>query len=1189
MRQRPISALTAACAALFAGSPVAAGQRVIRIAKLPPRLQQPEPEAARRLGARLGFRYALDRPDQITPEVFLRAAQRARSLRAPRQSASPKGGAGGFALTRASWKPLGPNNIGGRVRSLVIDPGNPQKMWLGSPGGGVWQSSNGGASWAPLDDFMGNLAVTALALRVHRNASEPDVLYAGTGEGYTFGALPGAGIFKGILRPDGTASWSSLAAAATPQFRIVNRLAVSADGAVFLAATWSGIFRSADQGASFAPVFSGAQVGCVVFHPRDPQRAVASTRTGTLLYSTNGGQTWIRAEHPFSTHRVELTYARADPTLVYASVDDNEGEIWRSVDGGKSYTVRSTGTKFMGKQGFANNVIWAGDPTKPNFIIAAGSKLWQSEDGGAHLTRVPTVEVPKPRPHDDYHCIVADPRYNGIGMKTLYVCTDGGIFRAADVSRPAWEELNTGLAITQFYGVAGNATSRTIIGGTQDNGTLRLLAGGGPESFSVMLSGDGGHCAADGANPSNFYSEYTHLNIFRSTNGGASAEYISGAPNDKPIAKEAYKMRPFVIPDARDGKALFIAPFVLDPNNSNRILGGGLSLWRTDDALTPNTQTRGPMWEEMRTPIGEDVNMHAITAIAIAKSNSNIVWVGYPNGDLYRATNATSPPSGVSWVQVGGGSFPTPKRAVTSIAIDPTDPQRVFVTFGGFETGSVWRTTRDGAEYRWKDLSAGLPKAPARSVILHPNDPKLVYLGTEFGVFESVDGGEKWTAPHQGPNNSAVFGLAFVGQTLVAATYGRGLWAAEIPSGRPPPIVDFDVQVDAASATISDHPPNDPGGPAGALRRWVRARITPSGRGERVDVEKTRFQLSIDAPGANPPKTARPLRAGEVFETWIPVSSRLTCTSPSAPGCAALTVGERIVRACVGEIGKVENTPGPHGDKIGWRHLVAYHQETWKRRYNPAWEGPLKALNGFVSYPVSRGSGMTGWAPHFATWCVVQARPEVFWAGDGIGGLGALRTDLDKATCGDIVVNRGTNWGVVEKIDGTHYEVVTGYVGGVKEQRIARATWDRKDLALFYPTEPTGPRASMPLSRPAAPGVSPYQSTVTMTADFPPEVTPTTTQRTKTLVIPKPTVRIQPKVTPSAGGKRSVLLTIEAQGFAGQRDSWKRRVLRDGKPLCKTPYTFDLGVTESAKIDAVVSDEWEVETVVESTVVPRRH
>jgi len=571
----------------------------------------------------------------------------------------------GLDPNHTGWTPLGPGNIGGRTRALVIRPDSPDMMWAGTAGGGVWKTEDGGQSWQPVDDLMANLAVACLVI----DPTDPNVLYAGTGEGFSnLDAIRGAGIFR---TTDGE-RWSQLPATAGTGFLQVNRLAISADGTVLLAATPTGIWRSVDADRLTWAQTAAGPFADIDFHPTDSGHAVAaSLHDGQAYVSTDGGASWTAASHddPWNG-RVEVTYAAADPSIVYASVQGLHGEIWRSDDGGRSYARRASRNAqgepadYLGEQGWYGNSIWAGDPTDADFVVVGGIDLWRSTDAGDTLTPISDWQGSPRSAHADQHCIVAHPQFDGHGERRVYFGNDGGVFRADDVQTvgssadrtDGWTELVNSFTVTQFYSGAGNPQSGAIVGGAQDNGTVVFTLQGGPEGWTSMFGGDGGFCAADPTDPSCFYGEYVYLNIHRSLDGGRNAEFISG--NFWTGQDWQWKLPPFRIPDAKNQKALFIAPFVLDPNEPHRILAGGLSLWRTNDAKTPNTNTRGPSWSSIKSPTGA-----FISAIAIAQGNPDLVWVGHANGDVYCTRNGTKPnPIWPRWT----ATAPIPCRTATA-------------------------------------------------------------------------------------------------------------------------------------------------------------------------------------------------------------------------------------------------------------------------------------------------------------------------------------------------------------------------------------------------------------------------------------------------------------------------------------------------------------------------------------------
>ena len=661
----------------------------------------------------------------------------------------------GANVTAPDWEWVGPGNIGGRVRSIVINPDNPDIMFAGSVSGGIWRSDNAGISWSPVDDFMASLAVSTLVI----DPGNPDTLYAGTGEGF-FNAdgIRGAGIFKST---DGGITWLQLSATNNSDFTYVNRLSISpVDSNIILAATRnSGIWRSTDAGVSWSQVLSFFGAADVDFQPGSGAYAIASGYYGGTYFSSDSGITWNTAGNMPSrswVERVEVAYSPSNPNIAYASVNTNGGLIYRSTNGGASYTLVNAGnSNQLGNQGWYGNALWV-DPTNENIIIVGGLDLWRSTNAGSSLTKISQWWSAPASAHADHHFVVAHPGFNGSTNKTVYFGNDGGVYRTDNVytviGTNGWQELNNNLGITQFYGAAGNATSGVIIGGTQDNGTLQYT--GGTETWDAMFGGDGGWCAADPDDPNYFYGEYVYLRIHRSTNGGTSSNYIYSG-----------------LADAENDRANFIAPFILDPNDSNTLLAGGQSLWRSN-----NVKAATPFWSDIKSPNSGSSNISAIT---VAKGNSDVIWVGHNNGDIYKTTNGTA--ASPTWNQVNSG---LPHRTVMRIAVDKNDHNNVYATFSGFSSDNIWRSTDGGSTWGAANGLGGtqLPSAPIRSVVFHPNNSNWLYVGTEVGIFTSEDSGDNWFLSNNGPANVSVDDLFWLNDdTLVAATHGRGLYKATIP------------------------------------------------------------------------------------------------------------------------------------------------------------------------------------------------------------------------------------------------------------------------------------------------------------------------------------------------------------------------------------------------------------------------
>ncbi len=380
-------------------------------------------------------------------------------------------------ITSGGWTELGPGNIGGRVRSIVIHPTNTDIMWAGSVTGGIWKTTDGGASWQVMDDFMTNMSVTSLVI----DPTDPDTLYAGTGEASFYGTnleeyIWGTGVFK---TTNGGTTWTQLGA--TSSWYSVSRLAISPNGTL-LAATWDGAFRSINGGDNWAQTLTFATWGDMYdinFAPGNNLNAIASGYDDTLgyyttWYSTNGGQNWTES-FIGDGGRIEVAYAPSAPSTIYASINQNSGEIWKSTDGGANFTLVSTGYEYLGGQGDYDNIIWV-NPEDANMVIVGGIDLWRSTDGGVNLTQISQWWSAPDSAHADHHYIIEHPNFDNSTNKTAFFGNDGGVYKADDVSTvegtSGWTELNNGLGITQFYAAAGNPTTGKIVGGTQDNGTL---------------------------------------------------------------------------------------------------------------------------------------------------------------------------------------------------------------------------------------------------------------------------------------------------------------------------------------------------------------------------------------------------------------------------------------------------------------------------------------------------------------------------------------------------------------------------------------------------------------------------------------------------------------------------------------------------------------------------------------------
>ncbi len=787
------------------------------------------------------------------------------------------GGAGdGSASTSGAlgtWQSLGPGNVGGRTRALLIDPTNPDVMYAAAVAGGIWKTTNGGASWLPLDDFLANIAVTCLAF----DPSNSSTIYAGTGEGF-FNAdgVRGAGIFKSM---DAGAHWTRVAATiSNVNFFFINDIVVSpANGQHVYAATRTGVWRSLDGGANWTQVIvsnvaNGAN-GAMDLAVRTDQAtdyifaAVGSFARSHIFRNTDAGGagTWNDVYSEVNMGRTSLAIAPSNQNVVYAMASciscsagtnpnfptanytdgllgvfrsNSSGDVgsWTTQVRNNSANLQDTlllsnpvygaltqcglgATQFL-NQGWYDNVI-AVDPTDADKVWIGGIDLFRSDNGGVNWgvasywwfqsDGTPPANGDPQLVHADNHILVFHPNYNGSSNQTMFAGDDGGIYKtnnakAGNVGYPGgatpgggtitpaspicgaafapgeiytvpspviWGPLNNGYAVTQFYHGLPYPNGQTYFGGTQDNGTNRGTDAAGPNAWARINGGDGGYVAVNPANTNTLFFETTGLSLRRSINGGASsASVITGIAGD-------------VFP--------FITVFRMDPITPTRLWIGGRFMWRTDNNATNWTRTSNAQQTG-----------GSITAMAIAPGNSNVVIDGAASGQLRRTTigltaNAASVLNAV-WLQ----SF-TPRGngngTISWVEYDPSNALNVWATISNFNgtpnvngtsAGHVFRSTDGGGTWTLADGTQtpgnvnAIPDIPAHSVVVDPNDSQRIYVGTDLGVFVSLDGGANWARETTGFSNTVVESMTALNNngvtTLFAFTHGRGAFKVTIPT-----------------------------------------------------------------------------------------------------------------------------------------------------------------------------------------------------------------------------------------------------------------------------------------------------------------------------------------------------------------------------------------------------------------------
>ncbi|MDX1501318.1 MAG: hypothetical protein R3325_03070 [Thermoanaerobaculia bacterium] len=721
------------------------------------------------------------------------------------------------------WEWLGPGNIGGRTRALAIHPRRPKTMWAGGVSGGIWKTENAGRRWRPVADELVNIAVNALAL----DPRDPAVLYAGTGEGYfrevvrgTGLPLRGGGIFKS---EDGGESWRRLRRTRGAKFHWVNDIVVSRhDSDRVYAATRKGVFRSADGGQRWRRVLNPkVRGGCLDLEivpdaPGDLLFASCGTFERATVYRNQSAETaggWEAVLSEPAMGRTSVAVAPSDPTVVYALAASNTPgpggnyeqalhAVFRSDASGAAGSwearVRNDDPRKINTLLLSNAVIamlvecdfdvlndylsmgWyvnvlAVSPDDPDILFAAGVDLFRSRDGGRNWSPASYWWTSRFSPawlHADLHGLVFHPTRS----RTLFALGDGGIARTSDALAPTgedalavcrpesssvrWQDLNNDYGVTQFYHGSVHPNGRGYLGGTQDNGTLLGTDGSGPGRWVRILGGDGGYSAIDPVNPARIYATFQNGEVQRSSDGGRSFQDATFGITDLALGREDGV-------SAQVPGFLFISPLVMDPSEPRRLWLGGRRLWRTDNGADS--------WTAASVQLADGGKA---SAVAVAPGDPDRVVVGSSAGGIHRSLAATTTDGLTEWEAA------TPRADfVTWVAFDPADPDTVYATYGGFGGAHVFRSGDGGAEWTAIDGTGRgrLPAVPVHSIVVDPADRDVLYVGTDVGVFVSLDRGGSWAAEHTGFATAVTESLTLVetgdaARWLFAFTHGRGAW-----------------------------------------------------------------------------------------------------------------------------------------------------------------------------------------------------------------------------------------------------------------------------------------------------------------------------------------------------------------------------------------------------------------------------
>lgn len=696
------------------------------------------------------------------------------------------------------WEPLGPapllhNDIpySGRVTSIAVSPTDSDTVYIGAAQGGVWKTTNGGTTWAPLTDDQASLATGALAI----DPADPNTIYAGTGEANLAGfAYFGQGILKSV---DGGSTWNLMGRSHFIGSSISKIIIHPSNPDVLWAATTmgssgdggynyvipfitTGISKSVDGGNSWTRVFAAQEVASLplgvtdmLIDPSNPDLLYAGIYGGGIMKSGNGGMSWESLSNGLpdksATGRVALALDPQSPTVLYATMSkpifpDFDGRhlgTYKSSDGGSSWTILPEPQDLAGPEELSDICSAADMPFGFCFYtmfikVAAdggvwlgGIGLWRSGDGGSTWDNIigPTV-------HADQHAAGFD--QNG----GAWLGNDGGIYMSPD-NGATWVSKNTNLSITQFYPGASlhPVNANLALGGTQDNGTLLFT---GSSSWEKISGGDGLFSAIDHTEPNVWYFSSQYLSISKTSDGGNSSVPAT-----------------FGIDRSNVSPVFFYSPYVMCPNYASILIAGNDTVWWTGNGAM--------LWiQDSPKPL---IQGEVIRSLAFAPSDAtcDTYFAGTANDSLIPGPGAGKGSvlrhDATGWTDISGN---LPARGVSRITVDPADANTVYVTlsgFGGTHAFSgpggphVFRTQNAlSAAPSWTAIDAGIPNIPVNVLLLDPVQPYTIYIGTDSGVYRSTDAGTSWHPFMNGHPNVAVVDLVGNAGTgaIISFTHGRG-------------------------------------------------------------------------------------------------------------------------------------------------------------------------------------------------------------------------------------------------------------------------------------------------------------------------------------------------------------------------------------------------------------------------------
>ncbi len=698
-------------------------------------------------------------------------------------------------LASLPLRAIGPAYPSGRISDFAVYPGGANRYLVATASGGLWRTDDNGTSWAPLFDGEASYAIGVVELA----PSDSKTIWVGTGENNAQRSVAyGDGVYKST---DGGKTWSNMGLKESGH---ISQIWVHPDNAdvVLVAAQgplWSdggdrGLYKTTDGGATWRRILSIDEhtgVNEFVVHAENPDVIVASSyqrrrHVWTLINggpgsgvhrSVDGGETWeeISAGLP-SDHmgRIGIAAAPSAPSTVYAIIEANDEDkgVYRSTDFGQNWEKRS-GHMTTSPQYYNEIVV---DPDNANRLYSLDTFSKVSEDGGKTFTNLSAEHR-----HVDDHALWIDPA----NVKHLLMGGDGGVYESWD-GGTRWRHMDN-LPIVQFYRIQpdNDAPFYNVCGGTQDNNSLcgpsrtAVTHGIVNSDWKIILGGDGYKPQIDPTDPNIIYTQYQYGGLARYDRRTQERLYITPQP---PNGENDYKWN-------------WNTPLLISPHDPKTIYYAAEKVFRSKD--------RGDSWEIISPDLTRQIDRNALEVMgrvwsvdAIAKNDSTSMYgsiIAFSEspvrkGLLYVGTDdgviSVSEDNGGSWRSVS--LFPgVPEMSlVEDIIASVNDENVAYAVFDNHKRGDykpyVYKTMDKGQT--WAAITGDLPERGSAHTIAEDHvNPDLLFVGTEFGLFATQDGGGAWTRMKSGLPTIAVRDLEIQRREndLVVGTFGRGAYVVD--------------------------------------------------------------------------------------------------------------------------------------------------------------------------------------------------------------------------------------------------------------------------------------------------------------------------------------------------------------------------------------------------------------------------